>query len=311
MRRWSLEMETVTDNNNERRYFTQICNLIDELDLSPLAIALYFHYKRWANSENKKSPGVKFLTKKYKVSDHSIKNAKQELIKNRLIKIKTFDKKLSRADEVTIIDIWERNFKHFQQDSTDPIAHERQVSDLSLMSDSPVANERQPLSLISDTKKEIIERKEKDLEKENAQARVEQNAQIETAPVDPSERLRFFPFLERQSMPIARLNEIADLFAFIAQKQNRQTLINEADWLDMCKQLEKEGMSLFGIKCLYRYCGEIAKLKTITPKVMNWKLTEYKQFVEQQQKTKPKTENARPFNPDKIELEKMPLPAGY
>ena len=56
--------EIATDQNSEMRYYTVISNIIDELDLSPLAIALYFHYKRWANSEKKEIVSVKDLAKR-------------------------------------------------------------------------------------------------------------------------------------------------------------------------------------------------------------------------------------------------------
>lgn len=156
--------EKLKDNSQDRKYFTQVCNLVDDLDLSPVAIALYLHYKRWSAAENRKSPGVKELMKKFKCSDRTIKAAKLELVKHRLIRIKTFDAKLAKADEVTICDIWERNIKHFQEVKPAPVANERQVeekvADPSSESDSPVVEERQPPSSESDTR-------ERNLEKEN------------------------------------------------------------------------------------------------------------------------------------------------
>lgn len=137
-------------------------------------------------------------------------------------------------------------------------------------------------------------------------------ASEESTPDEFHERLRFFPFLERQKLPAARLNELADLFAYIAQKQKRSTLIKEQEWLDLCFSLDKEGMSVEGIKCLYRYCEQICKIQTITPKVMNWKLTEYKEFVEKQQR---KQNQPKPvhtvFDPNNIVLTASRIPEGY
>lgn len=127
-------------------------------------------------------------------------------------------------------------------------------------------------------------------------------------PDEPSEKLRFFPFLERTPLPIETLNELADLFSFIASKEGRNTLYSEQEWIELCRKLFDEGMSVEGIKCLYRYCDEILKMNPITAKVMNWKFTAYKKFVEGQQKPKPKTE---PFNPLCFKIESNPLPEGY
>jgi predicted transcriptional regulator len=122
-------------------------------------------------------------------------------------------------------------------------------------------------------------------------------------------RLRFFPALERAGLSPATTNELVDLFTFVAEQENRRTLIKERDWLDICQKLFNEGMSVFGVKSLYRYCKEIAQIKTVTPAVLDWKFAEYKTFLQEKAQSKP-TRSAAPFNPDEIVLESSPY-RGY
>lgn len=90
-------------------------NFIDDLDLSVLAFRLYVHYLRWSNSRDHRFPGRTFLKKKFKVGQAAITAAKEELVVNSLIKVKTFPAKDRRADEVTILNVWDRNYKHLKQ----------------------------------------------------------------------------------------------------------------------------------------------------------------------------------------------------
>jgi hypothetical protein len=151
-------MESVSDHSSERKYFTQVCNIIDELDLSPLAIALYLHYKRWSGTIKKASPGLKFLTKKFKVSTRKIQSAKAELIKNKLIKVKSYDKKLGKADEIAICDIWDRNHKHFHKVTPHPIAIQQYpIANEQQVGPKPIANEQYPLLPDSNTLKNSLE----------------------------------------------------------------------------------------------------------------------------------------------------------
>jgi hypothetical protein len=120
-----------------RNYFTQIPNLIDELDLSPLALALYFHYKRWSAAKIKHAPNVRFLMKKYRASSQSIAAAKSELVNHRLITIERRAHK-GRPDIVQVQEIWKRNSDYFEGINTSPVADERQGLDLLSMGDSPL-----------------------------------------------------------------------------------------------------------------------------------------------------------------------------
>lgn len=106
-------MIKLTDKNKEFGNYTTISNLLDELDLSPLAIALYFHFKRWANAEHKKDVAVKDLMKKYKVDSRAIKFAKQELLDNELITVDDSNRHFGVPDDIQITDIVRRNFEYF------------------------------------------------------------------------------------------------------------------------------------------------------------------------------------------------------
>lgn len=119
-----------------------------------------------------------------------------------------------------------------------------------------------------------------------------------------------FPSLAGQKLSVQKLNEIVELFCYVTEQQGRRTLQNDYEWFAMVQQLELEGMSVNGMKSLYRYCKEIEKMTTITPKVMNWKFLAYKEFLQKQkiQRSKPKPQTFDPFN---IKLENSALPVGY
>lgn len=158
--------------------------------------------------------------------------------------------------------------------------------------------------------KEDIRAREESTEGAKASLRDTKPTAAPTAELSP--KILNFPSLVGQKLSTEKLNEIVDLFCYIAQQQGRKTLQNDYDWFAMVKQLELEGMSIFGIKSLYRYCKEIEKMNAITPKVMNWKFSAYKDFLEKQKsrQTKPKTET-KPFDPMKIVIETSQIPAGY
>jgi len=145
-----------------------------------------------------------------------------------------------------------------------------ETTDEGIKDKSLISNEGNPVKVIAPTASETpLSRNE-----ENAARLPVQSFS------DTDERLRFFPFLEKTNLPVKTLNELTELFSDIASQQNRRTLIKENEWVEQCKKFFDEVMSVQGIGSLYRYCKDVCKKEVVTPKVLDWKLTEYKAFLE-------------------------------
>ena len=127
-------MDSIHQNN-----FTQVPNIVDEIDLSPLAIALYLHYRRWSGVRSR-SPNVRALKTKYGVGAKTIAAAKQELVDHRLIQVETRPAK-GLPDRVVVVDIWKRNSIYFKDVKSQPVPDEEQVVE-------PVPNQEQVCSQI-------------------------------------------------------------------------------------------------------------------------------------------------------------------
>ena len=110
-----MSEEIIINEAPAHQQFTMVPNFIDDLDLSVLAFRLYVHYLRWSNAPGRTFPGIKYLKKKFKAGHTAIAAAKEELVVNCLIKIKTFPTKDRRADEITILNVWDRNSNHVKQ----------------------------------------------------------------------------------------------------------------------------------------------------------------------------------------------------
>ena len=108
--------QIITDETSERKYFTMIANFIDDLPLSPLAIALYFHYKRWAFITDRRPPGVRFLMRKFQASDRSIRKAKDELVREGLVRIEPCNLAENTAERVVLLDASGRNEQRRQKE---------------------------------------------------------------------------------------------------------------------------------------------------------------------------------------------------
>ena len=79
----------VQEEVNERKYWIQIPNLIDELELSPYAVRLYLRLKRRAGENGSCYESSSNLAKGCKMSTHKIVDAKRELQQAGLISIFT------------------------------------------------------------------------------------------------------------------------------------------------------------------------------------------------------------------------------
>jgi DnaD/phage-associated family protein len=101
----------VRDAGDPRKYFIQIPNIIDDMNLSPYAIRLYIHLKRVTGEDGKCWQSIKTLSKFCNVSEGMIVKARKELVSRELISIERRTKEDGSQDSllITINDIWENN----------------------------------------------------------------------------------------------------------------------------------------------------------------------------------------------------------
>jgi len=178
----------------------------------------------------------------------------------------------------------------------------------------------QPLTVKPPLTKDLKKQNTEKQIKEEERARVENSPRKETPfclnesepPAKLSPEVIRFPSLIGQKLSTEKLNEIVGLFCYIAEQQGRKTLQKDYEWFEMVKLLEMEGMTINGMKSLYRYCREKEKMTAITPKVMNWKLAAYKNFLEQLKTKREKPKSAeKPFDPMCIVLENSAISPSY
>lgn len=103
---------TVGDEGDLRKYRTEIPNLVLEMDLTPYQLALYIHLKRTAGNDGKCWKAVRRLASETGISRSEISRARQVLQEKGLIEVHQ-PKDPTKATEVTIVDVWEKNMVHF------------------------------------------------------------------------------------------------------------------------------------------------------------------------------------------------------
>jgi len=107
----------VEEQTEDRRYFTMMPNIVDEMDdLSPYAFRLYMHFRRvaGAGSGGQCWQSTRTLAEACNMSTGSISKAKKELEAAGLIEIRTASDGYHN-DVVTVMDIWAENIEHFQK----------------------------------------------------------------------------------------------------------------------------------------------------------------------------------------------------
>jgi hypothetical protein len=113
-------MDNLVIDSSDRKYFTMIPNLVDDLSLSPFAFRLYCHFKRVAGENGQCWQSTRTLAEQCLMSVHAISDAKRELLEQELIEIKALKTPNGGRDyhQVTIIDIWHRNLDHAEEQDT-------------------------------------------------------------------------------------------------------------------------------------------------------------------------------------------------
>lgn len=110
----------ITEEKNERVYFSMIPNMICELGLSVYAMALYVRLKRRAGETGECWESTRNLAAGCRMSTKKVGEAKRELEAAGLIKIKTAEGIHGGRPYhvITIVDVWQRNLELFSQGST-------------------------------------------------------------------------------------------------------------------------------------------------------------------------------------------------
>lgn len=111
------EQNNINDEGDDlRRWRTELSNLADDLGLSVYAFRLYGHIKRRCGANGGTcTASTRALAEKCKMSVGKVSDSKRELIDAGLISIEKVDGPHGPEDNITIIDIWLRNFEHFSE----------------------------------------------------------------------------------------------------------------------------------------------------------------------------------------------------
>ena len=132
----------VLEESSLHKYRTEIPNILFEINLTPQELLFYMQLKRIAGDKGACWCSVPTLAKRLGVKDRCIQKYKKALSMPRkelnnlpLIRIekrKDPDSKNNLTDIITIVDIWEINFKYFLlvSEKTPPGAQKEQKDDL-------------------------------------------------------------------------------------------------------------------------------------------------------------------------------------
>lgn len=105
----------VTDKSTLHAYRIELPILIDDCDLSVHAFRLYVHLKRRAGDSGSCWEGARALAKACNMSLGKTSEAKQELTKKGLITIRKRKTPSGDGDDITIVDIWPKNFETYNK----------------------------------------------------------------------------------------------------------------------------------------------------------------------------------------------------
>lgn len=99
------------DHSGDRKYFTQIPNLIIDFPLSPYAFRVYVHIKRVTGEDGICWQTTRTIADRCNISRNSVNRAIKELVSNRFIEVIKVPGKHGEFshNEMTIRDIWKNN----------------------------------------------------------------------------------------------------------------------------------------------------------------------------------------------------------
>ena len=122
-------MYKVSDAGDGKKYFAQITNIIDSLDISPYAARLYMHFKRVAGEDGYCSESLRTMEEKLKISHRKIVSARRELEQPRdelggksLISCETQPNRpgVKGYTMIVIQDIWLENIQYCEKKNALP-----------------------------------------------------------------------------------------------------------------------------------------------------------------------------------------------
>jgi hypothetical protein len=147
----------VADEGDLRKYRTETPNVIYDMGLGPREGWLYSHLKRIAGDSGVCWKGTKALAEIAGMSTGAVSEAKKALAERGLIRVAEGDRKKGEADEIRIVNIWRRNFRHFDN-AEEPAEQPLQIMNApfqtpSLSEHTPSNNEtkKEPLELLQET----------------------------------------------------------------------------------------------------------------------------------------------------------------
>lgn len=113
------EKNRVADKSTMHRYRIELPILIDDLDLSVYEFRLYVRFKRRSGDGGSCYEGARSLAKACGMSAGQVAKAKKGLEEKGLIRIGTKQTRGGQTDDVTLVDIWPRNFRAYADDESD------------------------------------------------------------------------------------------------------------------------------------------------------------------------------------------------
>lgn len=105
----------IVDSSHDRKWFTAIPNIIDDMDLSSYGVRLYLRLKRRAGENGRCWENTRNLAKGCKMSLSQVTKVKRELQDAGLIEISEVPGKHGHypSHSITILDIWPANYKKY------------------------------------------------------------------------------------------------------------------------------------------------------------------------------------------------------
>lgn len=101
---------------SEKRFFSQMPNLIDDADLSPVEFRVYVHFIRVCGADGVCTQGVRLLSEWCGISVGGIVKAKEKLEQKGLIKLEKIKTPNGKGHKIWLTDIWNLNAEIYDKD---------------------------------------------------------------------------------------------------------------------------------------------------------------------------------------------------
>lgn len=135
----------IRDNGDLKRYFIQIPNIIDDMNLSVYAFRLYCHLKRVAGDGGECYQSTDTLAKSCGVGKGTISRAKKELEQAKLITVRSEPCPGGFSHHIEINDIWSENIEAYQRSPRDQGSPQELQRSTEEPQRSPLETKKNPL----------------------------------------------------------------------------------------------------------------------------------------------------------------------